>query len=229
MSSTHKTAARPTQNIFPIVQLSFAKMMGKSMTLIVLAILLFSSVLAAADECAPSTWAEGSITRRQTIANASFPQSPQPKNSSNSTAIQPGQINCRYYSKTKSSVNSSTCFNTATRYRITVATFFTLNPSLDLDCSNIQPNTRYCVAGCELEKNPMMLFKVDFEQLLSPKELRMVFAAPRTTTLRVSGQVSPAAMLGIGSVGIQSEFKTSERSLRTNKAVQCRLRAWHLL
>lgn len=38
----------------------------------------------------------------------------------------------------------------ATKYGITVDFFFTLNPTLELDCSNIQPKTEYCVDGCKL-------------------------------------------------------------------------------
>jgi hypothetical protein len=60
-----------------------------------------------------------------------------------------GDIVCRYDTKTRSSVNYYTCKELADFYGRTVEEFFFLNPSLNKDCSNIQPNTTYCVEGCE--------------------------------------------------------------------------------
>ncbi|KAK1765333.1 hypothetical protein QBC33DRAFT_593563 [Phialemonium atrogriseum] len=63
------------------------------------------------------------------------------------TEIQPGDVNCRYSATTSATVNYYTCTQMATKYGITVDDFFTLNPTLELDCSNIQLKTEYCVDG----------------------------------------------------------------------------------
>ncbi|KAK3934651.1 hypothetical protein QBC46DRAFT_368066 [Diplogelasinospora grovesii] len=61
------------------------------------------------------------------------------------TEIQPGDVNCRYSATTSNTVNYYTCTQMATKYSITVDGFFTLNPTLKLNCNNIQPKTEYCV------------------------------------------------------------------------------------
>jgi hypothetical protein len=63
--------------------------------------------------------------------------------------IQPGEINCRYHGRPSNNVNEHTCHALAKRYQITIDHFFILNPGLDNDCRNIQPNVAYCVAGCK--------------------------------------------------------------------------------
>lgn len=110
-------------------------------------------VLALADDiCQPVKWnakrwegpynpkalraANGTMSTRKTLVTT--------------TEIQPGDINCRYSATTSATVNYYTCTQMATKYGITIDVFFTLNPTLELDCSNIQPKTEYCVDGCEL-------------------------------------------------------------------------------
>ena len=99
----------------------------------------------ASNQCQPATWSKANLRRAVTTSTTT----------SNITSIistgnvQPGQINCRYSATTYSDVNYYTCTQLADRYGITVQAFFTLNPELDLDCSNIQPNSEYCVAGCK--------------------------------------------------------------------------------
>jgi hypothetical protein len=61
-----------------------------------------------------------------------------------------GEVNCRSTAPTTDQVNYYTCSLLAITYGITVEKFFTLNPTIDADCSNIQPNTNYCTAGCKL-------------------------------------------------------------------------------
>jgi hypothetical protein len=61
----------------------------------------------------------------------------------------PGEIVCRYEATTKSEVNYYTCHELAAKYSIAVEKLFQLNPAVDTDCDNIQPNTVYCVAGCK--------------------------------------------------------------------------------
>lgn len=109
-----------------------------------------------ADDCQPVTWnakrwegadnpnmkalkrTDGTTSTRTTLVTTA------------DTGIQPGDINCRYSATTSATVNYYTCTQTATKYGITVDDFFTLNPTLELDCSNIQPKTEYCVDGCKL-------------------------------------------------------------------------------
>ncbi|KAK0746793.1 hypothetical protein B0T18DRAFT_391176 [Schizothecium vesticola] len=60
---------------------------------------------------------------------------------------QENEIICRYDAITPSTVNYYTCMELAVRYDIAVELFFTLNPSVAPDCSNIRENTIYCVRG----------------------------------------------------------------------------------
>ena len=107
-----------------------------------------------ADDCQPATWnakrwegaynpkavkrTNGTMSTRTTLVTTV------------DTEIQPGDVNCRYSATTSATVNYYTCTQMATKYGITVDGFFTLNPTLELDCSNIQPKTEYCVDGCKL-------------------------------------------------------------------------------
>ncbi|KAH6623892.1 hypothetical protein F5144DRAFT_374761 [Chaetomium tenue] len=100
---------------------------------------------ARADDCPPATWqAKGS-------EGASNPKIPKrPRSTLVTTAdkkIQPGDVNCRYSATTGATVNYHTCAQLATKYGTAFDHFFTLNPTLELDCSNIQPKTEYCVDG----------------------------------------------------------------------------------
>jgi hypothetical protein len=66
-----------------------------------------------------------------------------------SSPIQPGEINCRHWGMTYDEVDGTTCVKLARKYEITREHFFLLNPSLQKDCSNVQANVMYCVAGCK--------------------------------------------------------------------------------
>lgn len=61
-----------------------------------------------------------------------------------------GDIVCHYTTVSPSAVNYYTCFDLASKYEITIEKFFLLNPSVDVDCDTIDPETEYCVRGCEL-------------------------------------------------------------------------------
>ncbi|KAL2193158.1 hypothetical protein P885DRAFT_81433 [Corynascus similis CBS 632.67] len=57
-----------------------------------------------------------------------------------------GAYNPKALKRTNGTMSTRTTLM-ATKYGITVDFFFTLNPTLELDCSNIQPKTEYCVDG----------------------------------------------------------------------------------
>ncbi|KAK3372074.1 hypothetical protein B0H63DRAFT_563576 [Podospora didyma] len=59
-----------------------------------------------------------------------------------------GQVNCQYESApTPEDVDATTCQALADKYLVSIDTIFLLNPSLKRDCSNVKPNTQYCVKG----------------------------------------------------------------------------------
>lgn len=101
------------------------------------------------NECAPSTWA-GHGAKRDVAAQAGVPIVPHNTAVvSNTTAVQPGDLVCRFSYPTYSDVNYYTCTELSNMFDIDVKTFFSLNPTVLRDCSNIQLLTEYCVAGCE--------------------------------------------------------------------------------
>jgi hypothetical protein len=59
-----------------------------------------------------------------------------------------GDIVCEWSTTTKSSVNYYTCTELADKYGTPLDEFFKLNPTLNPECENIQPDTQYCVIGC---------------------------------------------------------------------------------
>lgn len=125
----------------------------------------------AADQCAPATWLPGQFEKRAlssvtssalssassvsssaaatSTANATVPVTISPVITDGDIAA--GQVNCRYTDSTEDmDINYYTCTALATKYGISVETFFLLNPDLKTDCSNIQPDTDYCVQGCKI-------------------------------------------------------------------------------
>ncbi|KAM0554930.1 hypothetical protein ACHAPJ_006666 [Fusarium lateritium] len=62
-------------------------------------------------------------------------------------SIQAGSINCRLSTAAESKVNSNTCASIAKQYQITLDEFYELNPGLENDCKNVQPEIQYCVEG----------------------------------------------------------------------------------
>jgi hypothetical protein len=122
----------------------------------------------ASNECAPVTWLRGEFEKREALTSVTSVNSASSSAALASTAsprpvtispllttgpIPAGQVNCRYTVNTGEEdmdINYYTCTALATRYLIKVETFFVLNPGLKTDCSNIQPDTDYCVAGCKI-------------------------------------------------------------------------------
>jgi len=106
--------------------------------------LLCQAELVAADDCQPATWSSAGADPRQPFqALATFAAV------HNGSATQPGEVNCRNWSRTYADVNYYTCTYMAKRWGLTVDRFLFLNPMLEQDCSNIKANTNYCVKGCE--------------------------------------------------------------------------------
>ena len=60
-----------------------------------------------------------------------------------------GDVICEWSTTTKSSVNYYTCTELADKYGTLIDDFFELNPILNRECDNIQPDTQYCVIGCK--------------------------------------------------------------------------------
>lgn len=50
-----------------------------------------------------------------------------------------GRVVCRYWAATGANVNYYTCTELSEKYGTLTEDFFTLNPELEIDCSNIQP------------------------------------------------------------------------------------------
>lgn len=110
--------------------------------------LLLLTPVPAADTCQPSTWIKVAKRAAPTLA-ASPIIKPKAVTKIVLGTAEPGEVNCRYARQTGSDVNYYTCTELAERYEITVEEFFVINPGLKKDCSDIQPNTEYCVDGCK--------------------------------------------------------------------------------
>ncbi|KAK8092480.1 carbohydrate-binding module family 18 protein [Apiospora kogelbergensis] len=65
----------------------------------------------------------------------------------NQPPLQPGDVNCRYSARTNYVVDQKTCERLCDSNEITIEKFLMLNPTVARDCSNIQPNSEYCVRG----------------------------------------------------------------------------------
>lgn len=63
------------------------------------------------------------------------------------------KINCRMWTHTLDNVGPATCRQIADKYTIPLDRFLAINPDIDERCSNIQPYTEYCAAGCRHHAN----------------------------------------------------------------------------
>ncbi len=107
---------------------------------------LVPSLVSAQDQayhCKPYQWSSNGLGLPQDPAN------PLPTQGTPLPPVAVGEINCRYWTTTHAEVNSHTCLQMAQRYHIPNGKLFMLNPSLARDCSNVQPETDYCVRGCK--------------------------------------------------------------------------------
>lgn len=120
------------------------------------ALLWTSSTVIASNECAPVTWLAGTSRHRpdpervRVLIRLASTLSPSCRAGMPSDyPFKPGDINCRYERDTGDDVNYYTCTELAKTFGTRLDLFFILNPGLKPDCSNIQPNTEYCVRGCK--------------------------------------------------------------------------------
>lgn len=134
-----------------------------------LIILLLACQIQAKDECASPYWNPGQFERRAvdsssilsgTATKVSSSAVAEPTfNSTNPVIISPiisngttsiGEVNCRYTTNSDDyDINYYTCTEMADKYKISVETFFTLNPDLKNDCGKMKAGTDYCVRGCK--------------------------------------------------------------------------------
>ncbi|KFA69002.1 hypothetical protein S40285_08973 [Stachybotrys chlorohalonatus IBT 40285] len=105
--------------------------------------LLFADLALAQDQndCRPYQW-----DNFLCIHAADDPADPEPTEGS-LIVVQPGEANCRYWADTPEEVSYYTCSQLAHTYELLNEVFFSLNPSLKKDCSNIEPQAEYCVVG----------------------------------------------------------------------------------
>jgi len=97
----------------------------------------------AKDECQPYSWGDPTHGFALKMANKAA------ADDGDGAPPKAGEVNCRQQSTSPSSVNYYTCTEMADEHDISVETFFVINPKLKKDCSDIQPNTKYCVNGCK--------------------------------------------------------------------------------
>ncbi|OAQ77785.1 CFEM domain-containing protein [Purpureocillium lilacinum] len=95
----------------------------------------------AKDECQPYSWGDPTHGFALKMANKAA------ADDGDGAPPKAGEVNCRQQSTSPSSVNYYTCTEMADEHDISVETFFVINPKLKKDCSDIQPNTKYCVNG----------------------------------------------------------------------------------
>ncbi|KAG6015197.1 hypothetical protein E4U54_004008 [Claviceps lovelessii] len=111
------------------------------LSIVFLTLTLFAYPASASNECQPWTWGEDP-------ASGPLKLSSQPEeDDGNRPGPKMGEVNCNDYSRSPASVNYYTCTQMARQRGITTDEFFLLNPSVEKDCSNLKPDTRYCISG----------------------------------------------------------------------------------
>lgn len=61
------------------------------------------------------------------------------------------KVTCRYNATAPSTVSYYTCTEIAANYGISLEKFMLLNPLMDPDCTSIEADQQYCVAGTVVE------------------------------------------------------------------------------
>ncbi|KAL1910215.1 hypothetical protein Sste5344_003829 [Sporothrix stenoceras] len=114
----------------------------------IISFLLLVSAETVGPKCSPVTWSKEKRGEHQAhIGDAQKPKFTPRKGVISTSNVAVGDVNCRYDATTGSKVSSATCAELAKKYGIREEVFFKLNPSVLPDCSNIGPDTDYCVAG----------------------------------------------------------------------------------
>ncbi|OAL54647.1 hypothetical protein IQ07DRAFT_628421 [Pyrenochaeta sp. DS3sAY3a] len=110
--------------------------------------------LSIADDCRPVTWSnEAKVGRFAEVTGLPMISTPiaspvgSPGDRITIRDVKPGELNCRAWGYTYNEVNYYTCTEICNMYEITTDYFFSLNPTLETDCSNIQPKSEYCIDG----------------------------------------------------------------------------------
>lgn len=98
------------------------------------------------DHCRPYKW--DSLQGFSAAADPAVPADPEPTEGT-LIVVQPGEVNCRDWRSTPAEVGYYTCWLLGRRYGLPKDKFFSLNPGLKRDCSNIKPKTEYCINGCQ--------------------------------------------------------------------------------
>lgn len=160
--------------------------------MILFAFALFSilSLAIAANHCQPVTWPNIQYSERISVQREDSADYP----GSNATVeyhsiistgnVTVGEINCRYSALTGNDVNYYTCTQLADKYDISNEAFFKINPKLLPDCSNIQPDTLYCVRGCkfgltrQLHQTLVSLLMSCFATVVEPLRSKDGFCGP---------------------------------------------------
>lgn len=101
------------------------------------------------NDCQPTTWPDPP-ERRHASRNVDMSKAAMPRHiaSREESTPQPGDINCRGWGRTYDDAGYYTCTELSYNWGISLAWFFQTNPTLLPDCSNIEPNTFYCVEAC---------------------------------------------------------------------------------
>lgn len=133
--------SRPSIGVAAAATMRLTRVLGSAVLLFSLPLLAFTT-----GECQPATWTPDGYTGTTTFEPLQHTFAAAPKGAN----IQPGEINCRFWSYTYQSVDQDSCKKLADEWNIDMAFFFVLNPMLAKDCSDIRTWTKYCVAGCKL-------------------------------------------------------------------------------
>jgi hypothetical protein len=109
-----------------------------------------------ADDCRPVTWSnDAKVARFAEMTGTPIISTPTTSAVSDSGGritileVKPGELNCRAWGRTYDQVNYYTCTEICNKYQIMTDYFFSLNPTLKKDCSDIQPKSKYCIDGCK--------------------------------------------------------------------------------
>ncbi|KAH7306161.1 hypothetical protein BKA65DRAFT_578340 [Rhexocercosporidium sp. MPI-PUGE-AT-0058] len=128
---------------------SFGSHTQWSKCLLLISFVLSMSIIVAKDKCALEYWKRDLPQTTYNTTEIDFINKIKAARRAiiNPVALKPGELNCRYTGHSDTVINYYSCMKMAIFYEITIEKFFSLNPTLKKDCSNIQPSSGYCVKG----------------------------------------------------------------------------------